>query len=140
LFEVLSLDATYTYSDGHYLGNGQQAVAFAQVERRFPHLPEHAVTGSAALDLGPVRVFADLRYESEISYTVGSVSTVPDATQIDAGVTLVPAEIPGLAFFPERWSITVQGLNLTGEQRQDSLGQPLPKDPIWLVRVRGATP
>ena len=139
-FEVLSLDATYTYSDGRFLGNGQQAVAFVQVQRGFPHLPEHAATGSAALDLGPVRLFADVRYESEIFYSVGVVNVSPATTQVDAGITFVPAQIRGLDFFPERLSITVQGLNLTGEQRSDSLSMPLPKDPIWLVSLRGATP
>jgi outer membrane receptor protein involved in Fe transport len=140
LFEILSLDASYTYNHARYLGNGSAAVAFAQVDRRMAHVPENAVTGSAALQLGPARLFTDVRYESDVVIQVGSLRLVPAATQVDAGVTLVPAEIPGLGFFPARWSVTVQGLNLTGQQRYDSLGLPLPKDPMWLVRVRGATP
>jgi hypothetical protein len=31
-------------------------------------------------------------------------------------------------------------MNLTGVQRSDSMGLPLPKNPLWLVRLRGATP
>ena len=104
-------------------------------------MPEHAVTGSAALQLGPARLFGEVRYESEIALQVGSRRSASRPRRRSTRASrFVPAQIPYLEFFPERLSLSVEGLNLTGEQRFDSLGLPLPEDPLWLVRLRGATP
>jgi len=62
---------------------------------------------------------------------VGRESLSDDVFQLDAGVIVH-------AF--EHFSLSVEASNLTDEQRFDSLGQPLPQQTIWLVRVRGATP
>ena len=139
-FEMLELDASYTYTDAHYLG-GDPANAALRItpDLRFPHVPENAVALSADLELGPARVWSELRYESEIVFQVGNTITQPAALQVDAGITLYPRRIQGFGFFPEGASLALEGTNLTAEQRFDSLGLPLPKQALWLVRVRMVT-
>ncbi|MFI5315800.1 MAG: TonB-dependent receptor [Myxococcota bacterium] len=140
-FERLTLDASYTYTDAHYLGSGPGGAALVlHPDLRFPHVPEHAVDLRSDLDLGALRVWSELRYESEILFAVGNTIALPAALQVDAGLTLYPRLIPGFHFFPANGSIAIEGTNLTGEQRFDSLGLPLPKQALWLVRLRMATP
>ena len=124
-FEVLSLDASYTYSDARFLGNGAAAAAFdaasSAASRTCPRTRSRARPRSSS---GPVRLFARraLR-ERDLLLRSAASSASPATTQVDAGITLrARAQIPGLDFFPERLSLTVEGLNLTGEQRSDSLG------------------
>ena len=140
LFERLELDASYTYTDAHYLGaDPGNAALRVTPDLRFPHVPEHAVALNADLDLGPARLWSELRYESEITFQVGNTITQPAALQVDAGLTLYPRRMRGLGFFPDGASVAVEGSNLTGEQRFDSLGLPLPKQALWMVRVRLVT-
>ena len=139
LFEVLSLDASYTYSR-RALSRATAAgrVAFAQVERGFPHVPEHAPRARPRSSSGAVRLFADVRYESEVFIPGRSRRGSPAATQVDAGDHVVPAQIPGLGFFPARWSVTGPGSEPDRRAALRLARLPLPKDPMWLVRVRGA--
>jgi len=109
------------------------------VKRLFPHLPIDAVTGSAALELDVIRPYAELRYESDSAYSVGRATVAPAAFQVDAGVVLRPGRWKPLDFLSPNLTISVDGTNLTGVQRFDSLGLPLPKQALWLVRIRGAT-
>jgi hypothetical protein len=95
---------------------------------------------NASLDLGPLEPWAELRYESEIAYQVGSALTQDAGFQVDAGVILRPGRAPGLGFLPPSVTLSVEAANLNHEQRSDSLGQPLPNQTLWLVRLRGATP
>ncbi len=139
LFERLQIGASYTYTDARYLGGGSDAAYESGVERIFPHVPEHAYSLNAAVDLGALEPWTELRYESEVSYQVGRATLSDDALQIDAGVILRPERMRGLAFLPSGVTLSVEASNLTGEQRSDSLGQPLPNQTLWLVRVRGAT-
>ncbi len=139
LFERLTLGGSYTYTDARYLGDGSSAAFESDVELAFPHVPEHAYAFNAALDLGAVQPWTELRYESEVAYQVGRQTLADDAFQIDAGVILRPRQIPGLGFWPASVTLSVEAANLTHEQRTDSLGQPLPNQTLWLVRLRGAT-
>jgi iron complex outermembrane recepter protein len=140
LFERLSLDASYTYTDAHYLGGDPPNAALRVTpDLRFPHVPENSAALRADLDLHAARLWSELRYESEITFQVGNTITQPAALQVDAGLTLYPRRIRGLGFFPEGASLAVEGSNLTGEQRFDSLGLPLPKQALWIVRVRLVT-
>ena len=140
VFERLRLGASYTYTDARYLGGGGSGAAFqSNVERVFPHVPEDTYTLNASLDLGPVRPWTELRYESEVSYQVGSAALSDAGFQVDAGVILRPHRLPGLAFLPASVTLSVEAANLNHEQRSDSLGLPLPNQTLWLVRLRGAT-
>jgi len=141
LFERLQLGGSYTWTDARFLGGGDGNAAFtSDVELVFPHVPEHAYALNAALDLGPVQPWAEVRYESEVAYSIGRQTLAPSAFQIDAGVILRPRLVPGLGFFPAGVTLSVEASNLGDEQRTDSLGQPLPNQTLWFVRVRGATP
>ena len=141
LFERLQLGMSYTWTDARYLGDGSSGAAFdSGVERVFPHVPEHAYALNASLGLGAIEPWTELRYESEISYQVGRATLSDPVLQLDAGLIIRPRRVPGLAFFPADMTLSVEAANLTHEQRSDSLGQPLPNQTLWLVRVRGATP
>jgi outer membrane receptor protein involved in Fe transport len=132
LFERLSLTASYTWTDARYLGVDEGDPAFdSGVTAIFPHTPEHAFESHAALRLGAFEPWVDARYETEVSYGIGRETTSDDAFQLDAGVIV-------RAF--DHFALSVEASNLTREQRFDSLGQPLPKQTLWLVRVRGNAP
>lgn len=137
-FERLRIGAAYTYTDARYLGDGGSGAYQSGVERVFPHVPEHAYSLSAALDLGVLEPWTELRYESEVSYQVGRATLSDEALQVDAGVILRPGRWTRLGFLPEGVTLSLEASNLTREQRSDSLGQPLPEQTLWLLRVRGA--
>lgn len=139
LFERVQLGGSYTYTHARYLGGGDDDAAFeSDAERVYPHVPENAYALNAALDLGPVEPWTELRYESEVAYQVGRLTQSDEVLQIDAGVILRPRLVPGFTFWPEDLTLSVEASNLTNEQRSDSLGQPLPNQTLWLVRIRGA--
>ncbi|MEX2207264.1 MAG: TonB-dependent receptor [Myxococcota bacterium] len=141
LFERLQLGVGYTYTDTRYLGGTGSGAAFASgVERVFPHVPEDRVALSASLDLGPVEPWTEIRYESEVSYQVGNPTLAEAGFQVDAGVILRPQRVPGFEFLPPSVALSIEAANLNHEQRYDSIGQPLPNQTLWLVRLRGATP
>ena len=141
LFERLQLGASYTYTDARYLGGAGSGAAYVgNVERVFPHVPEDMLAVNASLDLGPVEPWTEIRYESEVSYEVGNPTLSEDGFQIDAGVILRPQLVPGLSFLPPSVTVSIEAANLNHEQRFDSIGQPLPNQTLWLVRLRGATP
>jgi hypothetical protein len=54
-------------------------------------------------------------------------------------VILRPRLVPGFSFWPAGVTLSIEASNLTDEQRTDSLGQPLPNQTLWLVRLRGTT-
>jgi len=141
LFERLELNASYTWTDAHYLGSTDTGAALQiDADRRMAHVPEHAAALQAQLALGAAKLWSDLRYESEIVFQVGSLTPQPAAFQVDAGIALKPHELASFAFFPAGLTLTVEGDNLTSVQRYDSLGLPLPKRPLWIVRVRAVRP
>jgi len=141
LFGRLQLGGSYTWTDARYLGNSGSGAAFdSGVERIFPHVPEHAFALNASLGLGAIEPWTELRYESEIAYQVGRTTLSDAALQVDAGVIIRPSLVPGFEFLPAGVTLSVDASNLTDEQRTDSLGQPLPNQTLWMVRIRGATP
>jgi outer membrane receptor protein involved in Fe transport len=135
----LTLDASYTYTRARFLAEGGAAALDLGIAKLFPHVPQHAVSLAADLDLSPLRAHSELRYESETAYSVGKATTAPAALQLDAGLALRPHDLPHLRWFPRGFTLSLDGVNLTREQRFDSLGLPLPRQTLWLVRVRGAT-
>ncbi|HXX47230.1 MAG TPA: TonB-dependent receptor [Myxococcota bacterium] len=141
VFEQLTLNASYTYTDAHYLG-GTDSGAALQIDgdRRMAHVPEHAASLQAQLALGAAHVWTNLRYESEIVFQVGSLTPQPAAFQVDGGIAVTPHQLAGFDFFPAGLTLSVEGDNLTSVQRYDSLGLPLPKRPLWIVRVRATRP
>ncbi|HTO70355.1 MAG TPA: TonB-dependent receptor [Myxococcota bacterium] len=139
-FERVTLDASYTYTDGRYLGSADSGALHFATNRALAHVPAHAATLQAQLELGPAKAWTDLRYESEIVFQVGSLNLQPAAFQVDAGLAVTPHRWDALDFMPPGLTLTIEADNLTSEQRFDSLGLPLPKRPLWLVRVRATTP
>jgi iron complex outermembrane receptor protein len=132
LFERLTLTASYTWTDARYLSDERNDPAFdSGVPPIFPHVPEHALEAHAALRVGAFEPWVDARYETDVVYCLGCESPSDEVFQLDAGVIL--RVFDHLAF-------SVEASNLTDEQRYDSLGQPLPKQTLWLFRVRGTTP
>jgi outer membrane receptor protein involved in Fe transport len=140
LWQRLEVGATYTYTRARYLRPDPTAAFASGVKPIFPHVPQNAVTARAALDLGPLEPWAELRYESEFAYAVGVAKLAPAATVVDAGLILRPARLRTFAFLPEALALSLEASNLGGVQRVDSLGQPLSKETLWVFRIRGATP
>lgn len=134
LFERLDLSGSYTYTD-------------ARLERdssvSFPQIPENSAFGRAMLRLPGARLWSEVSYEDDVAFRFAEPAgraTATAVTQVDAGITLVPAELPGFAWFPRNVAVSVEAANLGEQQRVDSLDNPLPKDRTWLLRVRGTLP
>jgi outer membrane cobalamin receptor len=141
-FGHLQLAGSYTYTDARYLDRPPEDPAFQTGDRVvFPHVPMNSVSANTGLELGVVRPWAELRYDSEFAYRAGQVKPLaPASFTVDAGVILRPSRIPRLAFLPDGLALSLEADNLTREQRSDSLGQPLSKQTLWIFRIRGATP
>lgn len=87
--------------------------------------------------MGRSRLWAELSYEDEHFLNAGGLlRTVEEVTQLDAGITLRLADLPGLRRVPTRLYVSFEGANLTEEARVDSLGLPLPDQALWYVRFR----
>ncbi|HKC51297.1 MAG TPA: TonB-dependent receptor [Myxococcota bacterium] len=140
LWNRLELAGTYTYTKARYLRPEPGAAFGSGVAPIFPHSPENAVTARAALDLGALEPWTEVRYESEFAYQVGRQTLAPAATVLDAGLIFRPARLRAFDFLPEALTLSVEASNLLREQRVDSLGQPLSKEALWVFRIRGATP
>jgi iron complex outermembrane receptor protein len=140
LWRRLALAATYTYSDGRYLRPEPNAVFVSGVRPIYPHVPLHAVTARASLDLDVVEPWAELRHESEFAYQTGLETLAPATTVVDAGLVIRPAKLDAFSFLPDTLALSIEASNLGGEQRVDSFNQPLSKETLWVFRIRGATP
>jgi outer membrane receptor protein involved in Fe transport len=140
-FRVLELGGAYTYTDARYLDESRAGVAFdAGIRPVLPHVPMNSVAANAALELGVLRPWAELHYDSEFAYRVGQVPLAPATFVVDAGLVLRPSRIPRLQFLPETLSLSLEANNLSHEQRYDSFGQPLSRQTLWVLRIRGAAP
>ena len=140
-FRVLELGGAYTYTDARYLDGLLVPVSFESGVRPVaPHVPMNSVSANAALELGVLRPWAELRYDSDFAYRVGQIPLAPATLQVDAGVILRPSQVSHLEFLPDSLSLSLEADNLGHEQRYDSFGQPLSKQTLWVFRIRGATP
>ena len=134
LFERLDQWGSYTYTDAKLRRDSSVS---------FPHLPENQAFGGVTLRLQGVRLWTGVSYEDEVAFRFAEPAgraTADSATQIDAGISLRPSELPGFAWFPRDVSVSIEWANLTEEQRVDSLDNPLPKDRTWMLRIRGTAP
>jgi len=138
---VLELGGSYTYTDARYLDRSQAGVAFdSGIRPVVPHVPMNSVSANAALELGVLRPWAQLHYDSDFAYRVGQVPLAPATFVVNAGVVLRPNRIPRLQFLPDTLALSLEASNLGHEQRYDSFGQPLSRQTLWVVRIRGAAP
>ena len=126
LWERLDLGGNYTYLDSEIKSTGNP----------LPHSPRNQLFGRAALRVAGSRIWAELTYEDDLFLNAGGRFKAESATQLDAGISLRPSDLPGLAWVPENLTLSFEWINLTGEQRVDSLGLPLPDDTLWYLRLR----
>ncbi len=140
LWNRLALAATYTYTDARYLRPDPNAVFQTGVRPSYPHVPMHAVSARASLDLDAFEPWAELRHESEFAFEVGGVDLAPAVTVVDAGLVIRPAKLRPFAFLPDTLALSIEASNLSGAQRIDSFNEPLSKETLWVFRIRGATP
>jgi iron complex outermembrane receptor protein len=125
LADRLDLGAAYTFLDAEVRSTGTP----------LPHRPRNRLSVTGSLRAGPARLWGDLMYEDEVPLTTTGRLTAPEATQIDVGVTLHPRKLRGLGWVPAELAVSFEWINVTDEQRIDSLGLPLPGR-TWLVRMR----
>jgi len=126
LWDRLDLTGNYTFLDTEIKETGSP----------LPHSPRNQIFGRATLRLGQAQVWGELTYEDRVYLNAAGRLEAPEATQIDAGVSLQLAELPGLRWVPPGLSMSVEGINLTSETRVDSFGLPLPDDTLWYLRLR----
>ncbi|TDI98587.1 MAG: TonB-dependent receptor [Deltaproteobacteria bacterium] len=126
LWNRLELGGNYTYLDTEIKSTGNP----------LPHSPRNQLFGRAALRLAGNRLWVEFTHEDDLFLNAGGRFKVDSATQLDAGISLRPSDLPGLAWVPENLTLSFEWINLTGEQRVDSLGLPLPDDTLWYMRLR----
>jgi|GEM_PF-309564 len=126
LWGRLDLGGNYTFLDTEIKRTGAP----------LPHAPHNQIFVQAALRLAESRLWVELSHEDELFLNEGGRLRTDAATQIDAGISVRAARLPGLGWVPENISLSLEWINLTGEQRVDSLGLPLPDQTLWYLRVR----
>ncbi|MFQ5698957.1 MAG: TonB-dependent receptor plug domain-containing protein [Myxococcota bacterium] len=127
IFGRLELSGTFTRLDAR-LGS--------RPHRRLPHRPRNRSFGRAALRLGPTRLWVEATLETSRFLEETESLRVVGSRQLDGGITLHLASIPGLSWVPGNLRLTSEWTNWTDEQRFDSLGLPLPGR-TWTLRLRG---
>lgn len=128
LLERLRLRASYTFLDSEIRASGVP----------LPHSPRNRLFLRGDLSLGATTLFAEWSYEDEQTLVASPFAErVPEVRELDLGVVLRPARLPGLAALPAGLSVSSEWLNVTGEERVDSLGLPLPGQALWFLTVRG---
>lgn len=120
------LAASYTFVDTEIARSGTP----------LPHTPRNQLFLHGGLRLGPARLWIEYAYEDELALEFTGVLVAPPARQVDAGVSLRPAALPGLGWLPDRLSVTSEWVNLRGAGRIDSLGLPLPDQTVWYLTLR----
>jgi outer membrane receptor protein involved in Fe transport len=136
----LDLELSQTWTDARFESGDPFGLVSGLVEPLFPHVPERASFARAGLALGATHLYTELRYESEVGFQTGNAKRADSALQVDAGISILAGELPGLSFLPRGLSISLDGVNLGREQRYDSLGLPLPREALFFVRLRAVTP
>jgi outer membrane receptor protein involved in Fe transport len=141
LLERVELEVGHTWTDARLTDTPTCLAALCNPVRPvFPHVPRRAGFVRGQLSLGDLRIYTELRYESEVGFQVGQRETADAAFQVDAGLSFHPRALPGLGSLPPSLSLSLDAMNLGREQRIDSLGQPLPRETLVFVRVRAVTP
>jgi outer membrane receptor protein involved in Fe transport len=124
----LELAASYTHLDAEIRSTGAP----------LPHRPRNRLFARAALSVAPTRYWLEFTKEDEVPLTHTGGLTADAAHQLDVGVTLQLADLPGFARFGKGLTLSAEWINATDEERVDSLGLPLPGR-IWYLRLRGTT-
>jgi outer membrane receptor protein involved in Fe transport len=131
LFELLRLSGSYTYLDTEIRATGVP----------LPHSPRNQLFGRASLPLGPLQGWIEYSYEDEFALAASPFALEsPETHQVDLGVSLHPARLPGLHRLPPSLVVSSEWINVTEEERIDSLGLPLPDQTLWYLRVRMSLP
>jgi len=141
LSERVELELGHSWTDARFVDRDPCTAALCSgVLPVFPHVPERQAFGRIGVDLGALRLYTELRHESEIGFQVGEQVSSDAALQVDAGLSLRANALPGLGSLPEGVSLSLDAINLGREQREDSLGQPLPREALFVFRIRAALP
>lgn len=129
--ERLDLAASYTYLDTEL-----RDPALARRGAPLPRSPRHRLFASASLDLGLGRAWLEYGWEDESTLNLAGRQRIDAWGQLDAGVSVRLARLPGLRWVPGGVHLSSEWSNLTREDRVDSLGLPLPSSVLWLLRLR----
>jgi outer membrane receptor protein involved in Fe transport len=124
----LELAASYTHLDSEIRATGAP----------LPHRPRNRLFARAALSIAPARYWLEFTQEDEVPLTDTGSLTADSSHQLDVGVTLQLSELPGFARIGKGLTLSAEWVNVTDEERVDSLGLPLPGR-IWYLRLRGTT-
>ncbi len=123
----LELNGSYTHLDARLEGTGTP----------LPHRPENRWFGRAALNVGAGRAWAELTYEDEVPLSATGLITADAASQVDVGLSVRLGEL-----FRRRslrgLTLSSEWVNVTDQERVDSLGLPLPGR-TWYLRLRGTS-
>ena len=130
LWERLELSADYTWTDSEIRDSGTV----------LPHTPRNQLFTRAALRVGPARVWAEYNYEDEFALKESGLEFAPETHQVDLGLSVALSRLPGFRRMPAHWVVSSEWVNVTQEERVDSLGLPLPDTTLWYLRVRARLP
>ncbi len=123
----LELHGSYTHLDARLERTGTP----------LPHRPENRWFGRAALNVGAGRAWAELTYEDEVPLSATGLITADAASQVDVGLSVRLGEL-----FRRRslrgLTLSSEWVNVTDQERVDSLGLPLPGR-TWYLRLRGTS-
>jgi iron complex outermembrane receptor protein len=125
-FERLELSGSYTQLDSER----------ESTRERLPFSPRKSGFARGALSLGPTRWWAEGSYEDWMYVDETAVFSLDATQQLDLGVTLELARVPGLRFLPGGLTLTSELINATDEQRWEGIGLPLPGR-VWYLKLRG---
>lgn len=141
LFERLDLTANYTWLDSVIPTDSGCALVFCGFQPDDPPLPRqprNVLFTRALLRLPAGSTWVEASFEDEYALDAAGFTVVPSTWQVDLGVTLRLAHVPGLRRLPDSLSASAEWTNVGNTQRIDSLGFPLPGR-MWTVRLRGNT-
>ncbi len=133
LLERLDLSASYTFQDTAIDIEG------SSLAPPLPHRPRNRLHARAGLRAGAGSFWLESRYEDEFTLEPsGALAIVDPDWQLDVGVAVELNRLPGLHWLPGGLQISTEWLNMTGAERIDSLGFPLPER-VWYLRLRSRT-
>ena len=132
LFGRLDLAASYTFIDTEFREGAERGFPL-------PQTPRNRLFASAALSLGPARIWAELEYEDERTLNEQALERLGQTRAVNAGIALPLRALPGFGWAPPGASLSSEWRNATSEARTDSLGLPLPASTFWYLRLRFRT-
>ncbi len=126
VFEYLDLAANYTRTDSNVAATGSELV----------QTPEDVYFASAAIRLGPAKLWLEFTRESEILLDRFNIVHADAFAQWDLGISAQLSELPFMSWVPRGLEVSSEWINLTDQARIDSWGLPLPDSKLWYLRFR----